>query len=471
MSNPREKKQQNQKNKPQNYPSFDAKAEITKPAQQLETTPEKADVKDVSNLKWHLKFKSSENCYPQNLTWAYRNAPTHRAIVNGIVAMCKGDGLKLKNLSGDPIEYDDLNEADKSFFDRPSGRPMYNLNKLFQTMLLQYKIQGELWMRWKSATTGDTTRWTVSNTDGSKARLSKTDGDVILSSVWHLIKLGNGFGKMFTEGINKNTETLSLWGMEGEAEKGSEFMTFMRREEPEHDYYGVPDYLACLKACFIEYMSDSYNQSRLENGYFPDVFVTLVGDPPEGMSRGDWMKDEYERMKGGLNAGKPRIQNVSDKELMPEIQVVDSAKDGEFLNAKEDAFNSIVRAHRFFPKLAGISVAGELGGNRELMNMWKIVMKTVAIPDVQAPVLEMLNEVLRVIGAEFRAYVDNSAPIGVEDQIKADEELTQDEKRGLIGYDPLTTEGVAEADQIGGLTNKQIEIKYNLKKTASNGNN
>jgi hypothetical protein len=118
--------------------------------------------------------------------------------------------------------------------------------------------------------------------------------------------------------------------------------------------------------------------------------------------------------------------------------------------------------------LAGLSVSGELGDNLELMNMHRIVMGMVVIPNVQNPVLEQMNKILESLDMEFRVYVDNVSPIGLDDRIDPEKELTQNEKRAILNMPELDEDELDEDDRIGHLTNLQIDYKLKNKKTDGN---
>ncbi len=92
MSNRRKRQIQNQQPQPKESRPFQFTAKETQPSTQLEATFEKeGEILSYTYQDWHLKFKGSDNLYPQTLAWAYRNAPTHRAIIESIVAMAKGN--------------------------------------------------------------------------------------------------------------------------------------------------------------------------------------------------------------------------------------------------------------------------------------------------------------------------------------------------------------------------------------------
>lgn len=465
MSNRRKRQIQNQQPQPKESRPFQFTAKETQPSTQLEATFEKeGEILSYTYQDWHLKFKGSDNLYPQTLAWAYRNAPTHRAIIESIVAMAKGNGLSFTK-DGEPAQLFELSEESQRFISNPSGQAMYDLNDLYEDLLRQWKIYGENWVYYKSSIVRGQRGWCVKYIDAAKPRLLRKEPKAIITPFWRDIKNNNG-NAYLKPGVN--SKVYPIWDMLGAIPLDEEFITYKKRREPEYDIYGVPDYVACLKACVIEYMCDTYNQNRLENGFFADIFVTYFGSPPEGMEASEWLEYEYKKLKGAHNAGKPRILHAFDRDTAPQVDVINDGKDGEFLDAKKDAFDSIVRAHRFFPKLAGLSVSGELGGNQELMNMHRIVMGMVVIPNVQNPVLEQMNKILESLDMEFRVYVDNVSPIGLDDRIDPEKELTQNEKRAILNMPELDEDELDEDDRIGHLTNMQIDYKLKNKKTDGN---
>jgi hypothetical protein len=397
-------------------------AATTQPESQIEATREKEKERHSSNKKWWPNFISSNNLFPQVVAWTKLNSPTNRAIIASKTSISKGAGLRYFK-DGEELEQNALSDLNIPFLENPSGQSFFDIYNLLGRGLEQFITSGNLYGVMKRGQSGDTKAYQVKFIDHTKCRLSHDDKQLLVNPYWDDIR--NNTSSQFLD----QTKKYDLWNFQGEMP--TEFAFHLKRDEDGYDRYGVPDYWAGSKDALIEYLVDVYNKARLENGHFTDVWISYFGQPPQGTTPEAFLKSEYEKSSGAHNAGKPRMSLHSSPENAPKIDFASNSKEGEFLQLEESAFNGIVRSHRWFPSLAGIQTAGQLGSNQQIRNEYNIVLSQV-VPDYQEPVLKVLNKILELAETGIRIEVINRMPISFDDKIEPRDVLTVNETRKLM---------------------------------------
>jgi len=199
-----------------------------------------------------------------------------------------------------------------------------------------------------------------------------------------------------------------------------------------------------LKWADTEYKVVQFNLTKLKNGFFPSVAMTLFGQPPQGLSAEEYIKKVVKKFTDeGMNA-KIFAQLVDDPEQEVKITELGGAEEGELLELSDRARDMIISGHRWYPSLAGIATAGALGSNQQIRNEYNIALKGVVIPQFQNPLLRVFNDILLMLDFDIKLGILNVAPVGIEDQLDPKLVLTEDEQRELFGFAPLTDEQKAE---------------------------
>lgn len=443
--------------------------QITHPTKQGEATDERKD-ETTDKVKWFPYFKDSSNLFPNYVAWLALNSPTNRAILASKKTLAKG---KLVIVYNNEIvdDFETLPTQEREFCKNPSGEFLYDINDYWSDLIDSWIDMGAVWPKMKRAKVGNEIAWKAKVIDYTKPRLLKGEKPrAIVSPYWRLIKNQDSAQEL------KTASKYDVW--DGAGNPPEEFLLHVRRREPSYDYYGVPDYWACSKDAMAEYLIDTFNKNQLEDGFMPRSFITYIkqftGDDEE--SPESYLKKQYDLHKGAHNGGKTRLSVVSDREAAPIINELNSAKEGEFLTLEESATRGIIRAHRWFPALAGMETAGRLGGNQDLLNQWNIAMKNVAKPDYQEPMLRLLNKQFEIMGLKIKADVINEPPIGLEDQLTVDDFVTMNEGREMLGKDGLDPDDDGNMIEVDGALSyigdmPMVKVKELFRTTARNRNN
>jgi hypothetical protein len=118
-------------------------------------------------------------------------------------------------------------------------------------------------------------------------------------------------------------------------------------------------------------------------------------------------------------------------------------QEGEFMNLCNVAAENIVVASRWSKVLTGISTAGVLGSNQQLRLELEYAQNTVIKPKQNMFCSRVINPFLAILAESNSAFKDvqfsivNSMPVSFFGDIDVEANLTQDEKREIVGYSPL----------------------------------
>ena len=232
---------------------------------------------------------------------------------------------------------------------------------------------------------------------------------------------------------------MELWNGDLET-KQKRFVIHMKNDTPEYDYYGLPEHIQVLKWADVEYKIAQFNLMKLKNGFFPSAAITVVGTPPEGMTHQQYVDEIKKNFTDEENNSKMIVQMVDDPEQAIQINEFTGASEGEMLQLQTTSRDMIIAGHRWYPSLAGISTAGQLGSNQQIRNEYNIALKGVVIPQYQNPLNKVYNDLLKMLGFDVTVGILNVAPVGIEDMLDPKAVLTEDEQRELLGFEPMTDE-------------------------------
>lgn len=399
-----------------------------------EPTNEKKNI-TTQITKWVPFFKDTNNVYVNDLALRYRRSATMASIINSKVNYSVGsEWIYLK----DNEVQEEADEALEAFI-LNANNDMQDLKDVFKDMCFNWITFGNVYIEVSRVKIKGTNKY-ASNIfvhDATKVRINKSKDKAFISSFWREIKNSTTAGEYPTP-----TE-VELWNKQIDT-KQQRFIIHVKRNTPEYDYYGLPDYVATLKDADIEYQVDTYNLTRLENGFFPSSIVSLFGEPPKGMTDDQYIDALKNKYSGAANSGEPLFQLLDDPQQAAQITEFSGSKEGEFQALEDSAKKGIIEGHRWFPALAGIETSGKLGGNQEIINQWRVVMESVVKPDYQKPMLRTLNKILEMLGYEMTLDVLNVPPVGIEDRIDIKSVLDRNEQREILGFEPIDEEEIVK---------------------------
>lgn len=202
--------------------------------------------------------------------------------------------------------------------------------------------------------------------------------------------------------------------------------------------YVLPEYKGALKEIKSDIDVSTFNSNYITRGFSAGTLVTFFnGQPTPDQMRS--IKDKLTKSLTGVeNAGEVVI-NYADKDgqaaQITALNVDDLDKKFEFISKRLQ--QKIIIAHNVTnPELFAIKQEGQLGTRVALNDSYELFLNTYTIPRQKtlANFFEYLFELKT--GQKVELEFVPLKPIGLD--LSNDQDLTQDERRELKGYAPLT---------------------------------
>lgn len=236
-------------------------------------------------------------------------------------------------------------------------------------------------------------------------------------------------------------------------ESNGSFRTLMHIKEYSvgRNYYGLPLFVASKVAAQLEYESDRHNLERFFSDFMPKFFAAFFA--PGGMTDNE-REEFYESFlntytKQGRNGQVQAMVQVFESEnLRPYFhEFGNNNSEGDFIDLKTNANQSIFTAHRWHPVLAGIPISAGLNDSKQIENVFSIYNR-ISIKPMQVfdltnfinPVFEMMCEWMKLPAIGHQLTLESSSPISFYSDIDVNSVLTVDEARQHLGQDKLGDE-------------------------------
>jgi hypothetical protein len=400
----------------------------------------------LKQTKWYPFFKDSDNIYINDLAKRAKRSSTHGAILQSKAVYNSGQGFTYTQ-NGEQVSEEDLDPKFSEYISEVNG-DRDSLHWLFNKIGYDYIYSGNAYIEVKAGKEFTSLFYM----DATKVRIS--DKTAFISAWWTDIKNA-------PENINQDDFPIAeveLWNGKIDT-KQKHYIIHIKNDVPEFDYYGLPEHLQVLKWADIEYKVVQFNLSKLKNGFFPSVAMTLVGQPPQGYTAETYVAKVVEKFTDeGMNS-KVFAQLVDSLDQEVKITEFTGASEGEMLQLSDTARDMIIAGHRWFPSLAGIATAGQLGSNQQIRNEYNIALKGVIVPQFQNPLLKVFNDLMLMLNFDYKLGILNVAPVGMEDRLNPQAVMTDDEQRDALGLEPLTDEQKVEMTE-----KRQAKLKEKEKK-------
>ena len=337
------------------------------------------------------KFKSfstyfERNIFPQKLIDLYEKSPTHRSAINSKHVFTNGKGFAVVTKDGKPDlkaeKYTEVvNFLNESLFD------------VYVKCALDYVLTGNYAI--EIAINNKTV--SVFHKDVSTIRKSK---DVsYISNYWTGIRNQNEFNKAIKSG-----EVTEIDNYVGQTANGN-YLLYIHEYSPGRASYGIPDYWSTGGENWIkvENKIPAYNDSRIDNKFMPSGLLTLVGEPPDGKTAEEYIREFVSNFTGVGNNSKLVAQIVSSKDAIPEYEQLNDEPEGIFLTLQDLADRVILRMHRMHPALL-LQTPGSLSSANEIQTAYNVFLNTVIKP-YQISLLKGFDLVLKLTHPESKLKV------------------------------------------------------------------
>ncbi|NJO28558.1 MAG: phage portal protein [Richelia sp. SL_2_1] len=219
---------------------------------------------------------------------------------------------------------------------------------------------------------------------------------------------------------------------------------------PGYFYWGLPTWIAAKHYAELEYRIPKYNIAKFKNGYVPSSIVQFFGN----VSKADAEKVVGDFKKSFTDTGqhhKVFIQVLRDQALKANVQVLEDNSQGNYLELQQLAAQMIVTSANYTMSLAGQAQAGKLGTNEQVRRELEFVNATAIKPAQNKLLSKIINPFLKEAGEHlgqawkgWSLSVSNFMPISFMGDVDVNAVLTTNEKREVLGFDPLDEEGMKE---------------------------
>ena len=224
---------------------------------------------------------------------------------------------------------------------------------------------------------------------------------------------------------------------------------------PGFEYWGLPAYIAARFWCNLEYRIPKYNINKFKNGFLPSAIIQFFGSYSDDEGR-ELIENLVRTFTDTDNGSKVFATAGSDERDKVNVQTIEDNSEGNYLELSRLAAQQIVTAAGWTMALAGHATAGQLGTNQQLRDEIEFITNMCIKPLQRVGLTKVINIFLK----EVRQHTNNSAinnlylafanmqPISSASQIDPNDNLTMNEKRSVLGYDPITEEQLQQENNI-----------------------
>jgi hypothetical protein len=230
---------------------------------------------------------------------------------------------------------------------------------------------------------------------------------------------------------------------------------FIRSYQPGKPDYPIPAYYAAIDWFETDGAIPRFHKNNVKNNFLLSVLLKVIGDAgaigpnSNGKTNAEMLAADLKtNMAGSENGGSAMVLWAKTKEGFPEIEKFPTNGNAELFNSIEAIVTDhIARATKVPPILANIQVAGKLGGSQEILNAADLLKNRVT--SKQDMIENIFNNVIMPLADKSLWPREGEGAIPFEispftaTAIVPDtllDELTDTEKRELIGYPALEGE-------------------------------
>ena len=408
---------------------------------------------DFTGAKW-VRFFTQKDDFLKSLIAIVNNSPTLRRIIEDKTNMVVGDGfipmkgksntLLTTTMKGEVITDDSLNEIE----DVISQVNLHgqNLQEVLAQLAFDYDAFGNSFCEIVKGKVGSEPFTYIYHVPVYNIGIRKAEADQLIKSVgiydnWEEVPLT-------TDGVFYESEGFREVPMYPDFKKFEDgtqrSVIHVKQYAAGYFYFGLPEWIGAKMWAEMEYRIQRFNTSKFENGFMPSGIMQFFGSitPAEAKKLVEGIESKF---TGMANNHKLFVQVLRDEKLKANWIPTSKENEGEFLNLQNLAASAIVVANRWSKSLAGFATAGQLGSNQQIRQEMEYLQSTVIKPRQNLMLSKIINPYLAEIGLynpalkDVQFSISNTLPVSFMGEIKVEENLTQDEKREILGYSPIET--------------------------------
>ena len=215
------------------------------------------------------------------------------------------------------------------------------------------------------------------------------------------------------------------------------------------NYFSLPSWIGAKNWAEIEYQNAKYNLTRFYNQFKPSSIIQLFGSLTQEDAQA-LISDMKKSFAGTGNNSNMFVQVLNDERLKANVQIIEDESDGNFIELQKTAQQAIVTACGWTMGLAGVSEGGKLGSNQQVRQETEYVQNVTIKPVQNLFITRFLDSYFKECGKyldgdeipnELHVSISNSIPISYLGDIDIESNLTQNEKREVLGYEEIEQTG------------------------------
>jgi hypothetical protein len=181
-----------------------------------------------------------------------------------------------------------------------------------------------------------------------------------------------------------------------------------QRITPGFYHYAVPVYTKASNWIYLDGEMSYFQKQNINNSMNPSMMITIYEQFESPEQKKKFIEQLRDSLEGARNAGKALIMTARNKDVSPDIKMVESNKlDKSFMNTQEAIIKNVSYSHMINPSVMGISTAGQLGATQQLQDAFNI-FKTAYLTPTQEVLEEYLNKLLPLYDLSGKIEVDKN---------------------------------------------------------------
>lgn len=365
------------------------------------------------DTKGYIKY-GKDNLYPQELVRLFNEHPEHRAIVNRKARYIWGKGLKAVN-EIDQIKVD-------TFIDNFNRKE--TLNQAGKKVSLNTELFNGVYVEVITNLQGQPIEMYFLNS--ANCRISECETKLYFSKNW-----------------NRNTQSKDIKCINKFENNGTagtffiDFKYYTASASKLESVYPIAQYQSIVNDINTDVDISTFNKNYVSSGFSVGKIINFFnGQPTDDMIHS--IERSFKGTYTGENGESLMITHSDRDDKAPEVVDV-SVNDlsEKFLFTSKRAMKKIFAGHEMAPELFNIKFDESfLSGSPDLLILQELFVKGYIEPR-QADLLEFLSYLSFLKTGEYLEMMfEPISLIGAD--LSNDADLTQDERRKLKGYEPLT---------------------------------
>ena len=398
--------------------------------------------REVTGRDWIYYGKNND--YPEYLLNLYNRSSKHNAIINQKAAYVLGGG------------------------DETTGETVVNgdgetLNDVMRKVIIDYELFNGFYLEIITAKAGGKIA-EMRHVNFSHIRSNAENTKFYYTKKW--TKQIYDDSDNITTLANSQPDLASDWEVydaySATAKRGKSLYCY-KSYRPDLDTYTLPDYIGAIPYIETDFEIANYWYNAVKNGFTASHIVTFYGDAGTVEEQKKLEERIKKKFTGTDKAGRIILNFSQNKEKGgSEIaNIIPQDLDKQFNILNETVQQEIFTGHRISsPMLFGIKTAGQLGGRSELIEANELFQNTYVNPR-QGIFNKIFSNLMADFGVKKGVELMKLVPIGLDlvSNNNAWSILTEDEKREVIGKEPLSDEEKVQKEEKDAEKQKEMDKK------------